>query len=112
MHIDPHVHCRDWDQSYKATISSVMETARRNGVVAIVDMPNTQPPITTMELVARRLRTAEKEGCSEGYYLYVGATSDPQQLADAVDIIDSNPKVLGMKLYAGNSVGNLEVPDE
>ncbi len=111
-HIDPHVHCRDWDQSYKATIKSVTEIARRQGVVAIVDMPNTQPAITTRELVEKRLSTAEKEGCLKGYYLYVGATKDPKQLAEAANIVDSNPKVLGMKLYAGKSVGDLEVTEE
>ncbi len=112
MYIDPHVHCRDWDQSYKATIKSVTETARRNGVVAIVDMPNTQPPITSRELVERRLETARKEGCIEGYYLYVGATSDPAQIREAVEIVNTNRHVLGMKLYAGKSVGNLEVSGE
>ncbi len=112
IHIDPHVHCRDWDQSYKATIKSVTQTARSQGVVAIVDMPNTQPPITTRALVERRLETARSEGCIDGYYLYIGATADANQIKEAVDVINNNPKVLGMKLYAGKSVGNLEVSSE
>lgn len=111
-HIDPHVHCRDWDQSYKATIKSVTQTARRQGVIAIVDMPNTLPPITSRELVEKRLETADKEGCLKGYYLYVGATKDPKQITDAANVVDSNPKVLGMKLYAGKSVGDLQVAEE
>ena len=112
IYIDPHIHCRDWEQSYKATIKSVTQTARSQGVVAMVDMPNTQPTITTRALVERRLDTAIKEGCIEGYYLYIGATSDPNQIREAVDVINSNPKVLGMKLYAGKSVGELEVSSE
>lgn len=111
-HIDPHVHCRDWEQSYKATIKSVTEIARSQGVTAIVDMPNTQPQITSRRLVERRLETAKKEGCLDGYYLYIGATGDPEQIRDAVTVVDSNPKVLGMKLYAGKSVGNLQVAGE
>ncbi|MDE1860132.1 MAG: dihydroorotase [Candidatus Micrarchaeota archaeon] len=110
--IDPHVHCRDWGQSYKATIKSVTEIARRQGVVAIIDMPNTQPAITSEELVMRRLSTAESEGCLDGYYLYVGATRSPEQLKEAVRLVRDNPKVLGIKMYAGRSVGDLEVPDE
>lgn len=106
------MHCRDWEQSYKATIKSVMETAKRNGVVAIVDMPNTQPALTTRELVEKRLETALSEGVTSGYYLYVGATADPKQLREAVEIIDENPKVLGMKLYAGKSTGDLGISDE
>lgn len=89
-----------------------MEAAKKNGVVAIVDMPNTKPPLTTRELVEKRLQTAISEGVTSGYYLYVGATADPKQLREAVEIIDENPKVLGMKLYAGKSTGNLEVSDE
>src|SRR5271155_2706758 len=112
IHIDPHVHCRDWDQAYKATIKSVTETARRQGVVAIIDMPNTAPPIITEELVNRRLQTAESEGCLKGYYLYIGATSDPEQLKKAAKIVETNPRVLGMKLYAGKSVGDLEISSE
>ncbi len=89
-----------------------MDAAKKNGVVAIVDMPNTQPPLTTRELVEKRLQTAISEGVTSGYYLYVGASADPKQLREAVEIIDENPKVLGMKLYAGKSTGNLEVSDE
>ncbi len=112
MYIDPHVHCRDWSQSYKATIKSVTETARRQGVVAIADMPNTQPPITSRELVEMRLETARKEGCIDGYYLYIGATPDPRQIEKAVEVVNTNPRVLGIKMYAGKSVGNLEISSE
>lgn len=112
MHIDPHVHCRDWDQSYKATIKSVTQLARSQGVVALADMPNTMPAIISRELVEKRIETAKKEGCLDGYYLYIGVTSDPDQIREAVDVVNTNPKVVGMKLYAGRSVGDLEVSSE
>ena len=108
-HIDPHVHCRDFGQSYKATIRTTMELARSQGVIAICDMPNTDPPITSRELVDMRLKLAEEEGAIDGYYIYVGLTADPKQIAEAVDIFDSNPRVVGMKLYAGTSTGSLAV---
>lgn len=111
-HIDPHVHCRDWEQSYKATIKSVTALARSQGVIAFVDMPNTSPPITTEELVNRRLETAKSEGCLDGYYLNIGLTKDPAQIREAVRIVNTNPRVVGMKMYAGKSVGNLEISDE
>lgn len=50
-HIDVHVHCRDWEESAKATISQVKRLSESQGIVAICDMPNTKPPITTAELV-------------------------------------------------------------
>lgn len=111
-HIDPHVHCRDWEQSYKATIRSVTDIARSQGVVAIFDMPNTSPPIISEELVKRRLKTAEKEMCLDGYYLYVGLTSNPEQIKEAVRLVESNEKVVGLKMFAGKSVGELSTPDE
>jgi dihydroorotase-like cyclic amidohydrolase len=49
MRIDPHVHCRDGKQAYKATIKGVMELAKKQGVDIIFDMPNTDPPITRKE---------------------------------------------------------------
>lgn len=110
-HIDPHVHCRDWDESGKSTIREVMDIAKSHGFVAIFDMPNTKPPITTRELVERRLKTAEDEGCLDGYYLYVGATNDPKQIIEAASIVESNPKVVGIKLYAGKSVGGLAITE-
>ncbi|MDE1851825.1 MAG: dihydroorotase family protein [Candidatus Micrarchaeota archaeon] len=110
-HIDPHVHCRDWGQSYKATIKSTMELARNQGVVAIFDMPNTDPPIFTKELAERRLRTAIEEGCIDGYYLYMGITSRPDQIREAVDTYNSNPKVIGFKMYAGKSTGELQISE-
>jgi dihydroorotase len=111
-HIDPHVHCRDWDWSYKATIKSVMDIARSQGVSAIFDMPNTSPAITTAELVKRRLDTAREEGCLEGYYFYVGLTGDPEQAREAARLVEANDKVVGLKLVAGKSVGALRTEGE
>ncbi len=108
---DPHVHCRDGIQAYKATIESTTELARRSGVVAIIDMPNTDPPIIDAARVAERLKLAEDSGSINGYYLYVGATADKAQLAEAVWLVETNQKVAGMKLYAGKSVGDLEVSE-
>jgi dihydroorotase len=109
--IDPHAHCRDWSQSYKATIASVMKLAKSQGVVAICDMPNANPPITTPELVEKRLKTAEDEGVTSGYYLFAGATRSKEQLKQAFKLAAEHPKVVGIKLYAGVSVGDLAMPE-
>jgi dihydroorotase len=111
--IDPHVHCRDWEESGKATIEEVKRLAARQGVGIIFDMPNTKPPITTAELVERRLATAMDElGSLDGYYLYVGVTADPDQVKDAVRIFNEYPRVIGLKMFAGKSVGDLAVIKE
>lgn len=110
-HIDPHVHCRDWSQSYKSTIKSVTELARSQGVVAIFDMPNTEPPIFTKALVEKRLQTAIDENCIDGYYLYMGITSRPEQVKEAVETYNGNEKVIGFKMYAGKSTGELQISE-
>ncbi|MBI3413581.1 MAG: dihydroorotase [Candidatus Aenigmarchaeota archaeon] len=109
MRIDPHVHCRDWKQSYKATIKDVVSLAKASGVDIVFDMPNTEPPIISRELVERRLRTAEEYGIKNGYYLYVGVTKDPKQIEEAVDLVTNHDRVIGMKMYAGRSVGDISV---
>lgn len=112
VHIDPHVHMRDWNESNKATIRSVMDLARSQGVVASIEMPNTNPPITTEKLVAARLEKAREEGVSEGHYIFIGVTRYTNQIKKAAKIAETNPKVVGIKLFAGKSVGNLAVSDE
>ena len=111
-HIDVHVHCRDWAESAKATISQVKRLSESQGIVAICDMPNTKPAITTADLVERRFRTAESQGVTNGYYLYIGATADPGQISEAARIATDHPKVVGIKLYAGKSTGDLAVINE
>ena len=110
--IDPHVHCRDWSQSYKATITEVMQIARSQGVVAICDMPNTDPPLTTKQRIESRLITAEMQDCLEGYYIWGGATANPDQLREMASIVQDNDHVVGMKMYAGKSTGDLAIVSE
>ena len=112
MHIDPHVHCRDWNEAYKATLRSVTDLAKGQGVCAIFDMPNTDPPITSRELVEKRIETARQEGCLKGYYLYIGVTADPDQVREAVEVAEGNSRVVGLKMFACRSVGELSVIDE
>ncbi|MEM1533883.1 MAG: dihydroorotase family protein [Nitrososphaerota archaeon] len=108
--IDPHVHCRDWREAYKATIREVVELARSQGVVAILDMPNTEPPITSLELAERRAETARSEGVDSGYYLYAAATPDESRLEEALEAVKRLRQVVGLKLYTAPMRG-LEARD-
>ncbi len=106
--IDPHVHCRDGEQRYKETINHVLDLCNQMGIDAVIDMPNTSPPITTKEHVEARLKLVDKKHDGK-YYLYIGATADPEQLIRACDVIDEYGEVAGFKLFAGKSVGDLAV---
>ncbi len=59
MYIGSHVHLRDFGQKHKETIKHGLEVARDSGVDAVFDMPNTNPPIMTRDLVVDRLRLAK-----------------------------------------------------
>lgn len=109
--IDPHVHFRDGRQAYKETIAHGLELAYSQRVEAVFDMPNTEPPITTMRQVRERLKLVPVDAETE-YFLYVGATSKPQQLDEAVQSYLKIPEVIGIKMFAGRSVGDLAVVKE
>jgi len=103
--IDPHVHCRDWNESYKATIGSVVAKALSKGIYAVFDMPNTDPPILSAEDARKRLRTAEGQGVLRHYFLYVAATPSEKQLEEAVRAYEEVERVVGLKLYTAPMKG-------
>ncbi len=113
MYIDSHVHFRDFNQQHKETIRHGLEVARDSGLDAVFDMPNTDPPIMTRDLIVDRLRLARNADVPEVFYgVYMGLTADPEQVKCAVEIYREFQRVIGMKLYAGHSVGNLGVITE
>ena len=109
MFIDPHVHCRDGKQSYKETIAHALSVAERAGMSAIFDMPNTDPPIFGLKEANERIALAHQTKSPVFYGLYVGLTADPKQILDAVRAYDDILEVVGFKMFAGHSTGNLGV---
>ncbi|MDY6874623.1 MAG: dihydroorotase family protein [Chloroflexota bacterium] len=102
--IDPHVHLREPGGEHKEDFGSGTRAALAGGFTTVLAMPNTQPPITDQETLARTLTLAtSKAVCDFG--LFVGATADNTtevaRLRDAV----------GLKLYMGSSTGSLLVAD-
>lgn len=117
--IDIHTHCRDWEWRHKETIEHALRVAYDSGLSGIFDMPNTVPVITTRELVKKRLDDARRINSPIFYGLYVGLTPEPRQIEEAVDChreffpYKGNEKVgvIGLKMFAGKSVGDLSVTD-
>jgi len=111
MRIDPHVHFRDEEQNYKETIKHGLQTAKEQGVEYVFDMPNTAKPIITEEDVKRRLKYVP-ESEKKRYFLYIGATSNPEQLQEAIRLVRDYREVIGIKMFAGKSTGDLQIIDE
>ena len=107
--IDCHVHCRDEGQKEKEKIAHALHVAETAGLDGIFDMPNTKRPVISEERVVERLELAEKANPSVFYGLYVGVTADKEQVGEAVRIYRKFPQVVGLKMFAGKSVGDLTV---
>lgn len=107
--IDTHVHFRDWQERYKETIRGGAERVARQGIIAIGDMPNTKPSVLTMKDVVARLNLAREQKPPVQYFTWVGLTAYPAQIAEAVEAVRKILRAIGLKLYAGESVGSLGV---
>lgn len=110
MFIDPHVHLRDFNQKEKETVKHGLEVARDVGLDAVFDMPNTDPALLTRETIEDRLRLARDADVPEVFYgVYGGLTTDAEQVKRIVELAQKEGQVVGLKLYAGHSVGNLGI---
>lgn len=112
--IDPHVHLRDWNQSEKETLSHGFELAWRAGIAGVFEMPNTDPPLTRREMILRRISDGDRARAALEipifHGIYAGITPEPEQLAEIVAAHrELFPRVVGFKLFAGHSTGNMGV---
>lgn len=112
--IDPHVHLRDWSEAEKETLQHGFSVAWRAGIAGVFEMPNTDPPLTHRAEVARRIadgdraREALKVPIFHG--IYGGLTREPEQIREIVRVHgEFFPRVVGFKLFAGHSTGNMGV---
>ena len=112
-YFDSHVHFRDFEEAYKETIKHGLEVARDSGLVAVGDMPNKFRSVTTEERALECIKIAREADVPEVFYgIYFGATANPEQLKRAVAAYRKIDQILGIKLYAGHSVGKLGVTRE
>ena len=114
--IDPHVHLRDWNQAGKETLRHGLSVAFRAGLDAVFEMPNTDPPLLTRDRIRRRIDDADAACQNLGirifHGLYAGLTAVPRQIEEAVRTWkELFPRVVGLKMYAGHSTGQMGVVD-
>ncbi len=102
--IDDQVHFREPGLTQKADIASESRAAVAGGVTSFMEMPNTQPPTTSIEAWEQKNELAATRSLAN-YAFYFGATND-----NAKTIARLDPKrVCGVKLFMGSSTGNLLV---
>jgi dihydroorotase len=117
--IDPHVHLRDWNQASKETLRHGLSVAYRAGLDGVFEMPNTDPPLTSADAIKRRIDDADAAlqaalGARAAFFhgLYAGLTAVPRQIEEMTRAQrDLFPRVVGLKMFAGQSTGNMGITD-
>ncbi|MDA3817899.1 MAG: dihydroorotase [Prolixibacteraceae bacterium] len=102
--IDDQVHFRDPGLTHKADIYTEARAAVAGGVTSYMEMPNTIPQTTTIELLEEKFTKAGEKSLAN-FSFYIGATND-----NINEVLKADPKnVCGIKCFMGSSTGNMLV---
>ncbi len=104
--IDDQVHFREPGLTHKANIYTEAKAAVAGGVTSFMEMPNTNPPAFTQELLEDKYQIAS-ENALANYSFFMGTSQD-----NVEEILKTNAKkneVCGVKIFMGSSTGNLLV---
>ena len=105
--IDDQVHFREPGLTHKANIASESKAAIAGGITSFIEMPNTNPQSTTVELIEKKFDIAARTSHANYSFMF-GGTND-----NLDEILRVDPKsVAGLKLFLGSSTGNMLVDDE
>lgn len=104
--IDDQVHFREPGMLHKAEIRTESLAAVAGGVTTYMEMPNTIPGATTVELLEQKYSRAA-EVSAANYSFFMGTTNDNLEEIKKVDF----NKVCGLKIFMGSSTGNMLVDD-
>lgn len=102
--IDDQVHFREPGLTHKADIESESKAAVAGGITSFIEMPNTIPQATTIELLEEKFARAAETSWANYSFMF-GGTND-----NLDEILKVDPKtVAGLKLFLGSSTGNMLV---
>ena len=105
--IDDQVHFREPGLTHKANIATESRAAVAGGITSFIEMPNTVPQATTIELLEEKFAVAAKDSLANYSFMF-GGTNDN---LDEIKKVDKNT-VAGLKLFLGSSTGNMLVDDQ
>lgn len=103
--IDCHVHFREPGSSSKEDWLTGSQAAAAGGVTTVLDMPNTQPPTTSIKLLQDKIAIASGKSLID-FGFHFGAT------ADNVEEIKQAEGIASVKFYMSSSTGSLLVDDD
>lgn len=105
--IDDQVHFRDPGLTHKGDIATESRAAVAGGTTSFMEMPNTKPQATTLEVLEQKYQRASEVSMAN-YSFYLGATND-----NLSELLKVDPKrICGVKVFMGSSTGNMLVDND
>ena len=104
--IDDQVHFREPGLTHKANIYTESKAAVAGGVTSFMEMPNTNPPTFTQELLEAKYAIGAATSLAN-YSFFMGTSQENLE-----EVLKTNHKkndVCGIKIFMGSSTGNLLV---
>lgn len=105
--IDVHTHIREPGMTQKEDWTTGTRAAAAGGVTTIFDMPNTDPPVWSMDALAIKQEAAARQA-HVNYGLY--GLLDERTLDILPQLAEAG--IIGTKLFYGNTTGNLPAPND
>lgn len=102
--IDDQVHFREPGLTHKGNIATESGAAVAGGVTSFMEMPNTNPPVFTHDLLEAKYEIAHQTSRAN-YSFYMGTSNDNLEEVLKTDLT----RVCGLKIFMGSSTGNLLV---
>lgn len=106
--IDTQVHFREPGLEWKEDLETGSRAAALGGVVAVFEMPNTNPNTTDPDTLADKLTRARNRMWTD-HAFYVGGTHEN---ADYLGELERLPGCCGVKVFMGASTGDLLIADD
>jgi dihydroorotase len=104
--IDDQVHFREPGLSHKATIATESKAALAGGITSFIEMPNTVPQATTIELLEDKFTIASETSWANYSFMFGGTNNNLEEILKV-----DETKVAGLKLFLGSSTGDMLVDD-
>jgi dihydroorotase len=104
--IDDQVHFREPGLTHKATIASEAAAAVAGGTTTFMEMPNTNPPALTFDILEQKYTIAKNTSLAN-YSFFMGVSN--QNIGEALKINKQKNNYCGLKVFMGSSTGNMLV---
>ncbi len=100
--IDCHVHFREPGLTHKADIYSESRAAVAGGITSFMEMPNTIPNATNIQILEEKYKLASEKSIANYSFFIGGSNNNVNELLSI-----NKKKICGIKLFMGASTGNM-----